>query len=94
MQFHVNYIGDWWFVVYTLLNINEVQIIARARKIHFINICISLIVGNDCIKCKNLLDISHHFSVSIVDGLMLICLVYMLVLTSGCCRCVTSCYCS
>jgi len=35
-----------------ILNIAEVQIIARARKMYFINICISLRVGNDCVKVK------------------------------------------
>jgi len=52
MQFHVDYTGDWCVAVYMILNITEVQIIARARKMYFINICISLIVGNDCIKVK------------------------------------------
>jgi hypothetical protein len=52
MQFHVDYIGDWCVDVYMILNITEVQIIARARKIYFINICVSLIVRNGCIKLR------------------------------------------
>jgi len=52
MQFHVDYIGDWCVAVYMILNITEMQIVTRARKIYFINICISIIVGDDCIKVK------------------------------------------
>jgi len=96
MQFRVDYIGDWCVAVCMILNITEVQIIARAKKIYFINICISLIGGNDCIKVKarNLPDISHLLYVSTVDDLMLICLIYMLRPNFGMLSLCNFCYCT
>ena len=52
MQFHVDYIGDSYVAVYIILNITEVEITARTRKIYFFNVCISIVVGNDCIEVK------------------------------------------